>query len=679
MQSVSRARRALILGAVLACLSALADAQGITSAPPATYVAPAAPKSAPQRPIISGAQRSIRLPAPTPAELAAFKALNARPASRAKNGLAIGFGRDVPSAARAIAGSDLAWQALPGGTRVARIDVSSPGAAAVRIALSMNVTDPDVTVRFSGVAAPDKIFGPFPANRIAGAAAADGAFWTPVLEGDTGAIEIELPASVAPDAVHIDVLRVSHLAVAGAMLQGIAAKTVSDIGTAGGCEVDVACVAPSQALRDVANSTLQIVATQDDGRTLTCTATLVNDSITSFTPYVYTANHCVTSQGAASNLNAYWFFDATSCNNRNVPPYVLTVGGAMLLGRSVDYDWELLRLRDTPPSGARFSAWRADPVVPGLAALTVHHPEGDLKKVSQGTVLGYIPFDDGSSFIEMLWSRGSTEPGSSGAGLFTMQSGAGYYELRGGLFEGTAACTNPGGTDEFSRLDKALPVLRQYLTPNDANPNGEATVVEFYNRDLDHYFMSANPAEINDLDTGVHPGWVRTGYRFLAYVDPALAPPGVSPVCRFYLRPEVGDSHFYSADPAECAATAARFGASWIEESPSVFWIRAARSWDRGMPGHDASGVPVLPCRADEPSLHGRGGRAQSAARDAGMDSRGLRAGCGDHVLARAVTPGRRAPAARSFIEGDRVSAGPACIRRPRASGRRSGAPRWCP
>ena len=48
---------------------------------------------------------------------------------------------------------------------------------------------------------------------------------------------------------------------------------------------------------------------------------------------------------------------------------------------------------------------------------------------------------------------------------------------------------------------------------------------------------------------------------------------GANPVCRFYLRPGVGDSHFYSGDPNECAQTLARFGASWIYESPSVFHI----------------------------------------------------------------------------------------------------------
>src|SRR4030095_16165401 len=38
--------------------------------------------------------------------------------------------------------------------------------------------------------------------------------------------------------------------------------------------------------------------------------------------------------------------------------------------------------------------------------------------------------------------------------------------------------------------------------------------VEFYHAQLDNYVITADDKEKNDLDTGVHPGWTRTGYRF---------------------------------------------------------------------------------------------------------------------------------------------------------------------
>ncbi len=94
-------------------------------------------------------------------------------------------------------------------------------------------------------------------------------------------------------------------------------------------------------------------------------------------------------------------------------------------------------------------------------------------------------------------------------------------------------------------------------------------VVEFHHAVRNHYFMSAATAEIADLDLGVHPGWLRTGAVFKAY---ATSGTGTNPVCRFYLPPASGDSHFYSASPAECAQVQSTFP-SFTYEAPAVFHI----------------------------------------------------------------------------------------------------------
>ena len=86
-----------------------------------------------------------------------------------------------------------------------------------------------------------------------------------------------------------------------------------------------------------------------------------------------------------------------------------------------------------------------------------------------------------------------------------------------------------------------------------ASSSGQtATVVEYYNANLDHYFISALQPDITALDSGTIPGWTRTGYTFKAWLTAALAPLSASPVCRFYIPPQHGNSHFYSASPAEC-------------------------------------------------------------------------------------------------------------------------------
>jgi len=94
-------------------------------------------------------------------------------------------------------------------------------------------------------------------------------------------------------------------------------------------------------------------------------------------------------------------------------------------------------------------------------------------------------------------------------------------------------------------------------------------VIEFYNATLDHYFISIDGQEIHDLDTGVHPGWARSGLSFEAY---AVVTAGANPVCRFYIPPGYSDSHFFSAAPDECTQTHAKF--PQLEyEAPNVFYI----------------------------------------------------------------------------------------------------------
>jgi hypothetical protein len=576
----------------LAAFAALPDATAAAAAvavPPTPYVPSAiAPKAAkPQRLLSADAPpHVVALPALSSAERGLLKAANAprpakgaKPATRVAGGqpLAIGFGRSAPAAQRRLDGAALSWVALPDGGYAARVEVSSPGAAALRLGLSTDATDPDVAVRFTGAATGAPVYGPYPGNALAEAARRDGAFWSPVLEGATATLEIYRPADVPAATLQFTLARVSHLAVAGEKLRGITPKDVADIGTSQPCEIDVACVTPpSQALRDAASSVAKMVFTAADGGSYQCTGTLLGDSLATQTPYLFTAAHCIDTAVAATTLNTYWFFDARTCAQAEVPAYVLLTGGAMLLARSDDWDWALLRLNEPPPAGSYLAGWRAEPV-PGLAiGTTLHHPYGDLKKWSQGVSPGYEFLDDGTgaSFVRMQWSQGATEDGSSGSGLFTYFNPGGYYELRGGLFGGESSCSNRTGNDYFTRLDQALPYLRQYLTPDAARPGGVVPVVEFYNQQLGHYFISTDPIEINNLDTGVLTGWERTGLRFLAYSNPALAPAGTTPVCRFYMRPEVGDSHFYSASPKECAETEARFGAAWIYESPNVFYIQ---------------------------------------------------------------------------------------------------------
>ena len=91
-----------------------------------------------------------------------------------------------------------------------------------------------------------------------------------------------------------------------------------------------------------------------------------------------------------------------------------------------------------------------------------------------------------------------------------------------------------------------------------------STVVEYYHGVFDHYFITWLPNEIAILDAGTQiKGWVRTGASFKAYTS---AQPGTSPVCRYYIPPGLGDSHFFGRGTAECTATGLKNPAFYLED-----------------------------------------------------------------------------------------------------------------
>jgi hypothetical protein len=117
------------------------------------------------------------------------------------------------------------------------------------------------------------------------------------------------------------------------------------------------------------------------------------------------------------------------------------------------------------------------------------------------------------------------------------------------------------------------------------------TAVEYYNAARDHYFVTASAPDIDALDTGRFAGWQRTGESFPVGAH-AMTRLGLeytyygNPVCRFYIPPAEGDSHFFSGFPDECAAVESRFP-DFVLETSSAFYA--------GSPVPDTGVCPVMP------------------------------------------------------------------------------------
>ena len=490
------------------------------------------------------------------------KAAASSPSDRAKP-LQIGFPRDIPAASRSLPLASLPWQTLADNSLVVRIEVLVADAAAFRVAYRIDGPAVGLQMRFAG-AGRDEVYA-------SDASSGTGLIWSPVLEGSSGTLELRLMPGIDAAQFGVTLETLSHL-IASPSTMG--QKDVRHIGQSGSCNIDIACVSnPSTALLNAAKATAKMVFTTS-AESFLCTGTLLNS--TSGADFFYSAAHCISAQSAASTLNTYWFFDAVSCDSTAIPPYQLVTGGATLLVTDPTLDVTLLQLRQAAPTGAMRAAWNATVIPTNANIIGLHHPSGDLKKFSQGTMQGYGrgPAAYGSearpqfgkdSFITVRWTNGTTESGSSGSGVFTFNA-AGYYELRGGLEGGGASCSTPAGIDRYSRMDLLYTRLAPYLQPSAVIPtttSAQASMVEFFNPQSDFYFISSRESEKSLLDGAIdtlsNRLWYRTGYWFKTDPSPSST---TSSITRYFIpgaaKAATRGTHFYTAlnsDKAVITAT----------------------------------------------------------------------------------------------------------------------------
>jgi hypothetical protein len=75
-------------------------------------------------------------------------------------------------------------------------------------------------------------------------------------------------------------------------------------------------------------------------------------------------------------------------------------------------------------------------------------------------------------------------------------------------------------------------------------------------------------SEIAALDAGTISGWSRTGAGFNAFATALQS--GASPVCRYYIPPMFGDSHFFGRGTTECTSTGQRNPSFMLEDPQFV-------------------------------------------------------------------------------------------------------------
>ena len=421
---------------------------------------------------------SISLPAVTDAERAEW-------ALRDTTGpLQVGFGREIPVAYQDDLAPRLEWVTRSDRTLVSAVRVTSPGAWALRVAVSA-ILGPDATLRFFNPADPDQRFEPvtqqdFTDQNTRSAEdleLPDLPVWSPVIAGETVGMEISLPSSQALSTFSLYVDQVSHLVSHPvSSVPRYQPQRLVDIGRASCEHIDIQCANPP--VDSQAGATAKMIFTTEDGYTAACTGTLLKDGAgDSVIPYFLTAHHCIETQSVARTLVTYWDFERAACEGDDPTNILQLTGGADLLATHPESDSSLLRLRRAPPGDREYVSWDETPLAHPTEVYGVHHPAADLKKYSAGLTVDFRDIYLGPELqevrtVEVIWSQGTVEPGSSGSGLFDADG-----QLRGVLSGGIMEC---GASVVYGRLDRFFPLIRHHLDPDgdmDGNTHEAATGV----------------------------------------------------------------------------------------------------------------------------------------------------------------------------------------------------------
>ena len=248
--------------------------------------------------------------------------------------------------------------------------------------------------------------------------------------------------------------------------------TEKAFGSSGSCNMNANCPDGATWVNE-RNSVVMLVS----GSSGFCTGALINNTANDGTPYVLTANHCYSNP-------ANWIFrfnwQAENCNNPGSSPSFVSLSGATLRSRRTPTDFCLVEItggltNGTVPASYNpfFAGWDNTGNTPSTT-VCIHHPAGDIKKISFDDDAASVSQSMGSTEANSTWTvrwdrNTTTEGGSSGSPLFDQN-----HRIIGQLWGGGASCSNLNAPDYYGRVSKSWEPpgsnttnqLKHWLDPN---------------------------------------------------------------------------------------------------------------------------------------------------------------------------------------------------------------------
>jgi hypothetical protein len=336
----------------------------------------------------------------------------------------------------------------PDGSQVIVLVIKSTNANGIGVHFRGFNLAGDDEVYVYGPASDSIVCGPFTKKGPWGS----GEFWSGTISGDTAIIEFYTRAG-DKNGDAFEIFEISHIF---AEQDWRLLTNEPDILT---CERDARCYGDAEK-----NAVGRIL--YNNGGPHVCTGILLNDRAQNHIPYFLTANHCVSTQAIAQTVEVWWFYQTTYCNSGILRSGIVhSTAHANLLVAQRSNDFALLRLLSNAPGGALFSGWTSVPQAAGTAIFGLHHPGGYipptpnsyLRKAAgsiTSTNYGCLALVSGYG---INWAAGTTEPGSSGSGLWNSS-----HYLVGVLSCGPIppVCNSHNGYSKFATF---YPQIRPYI------------------------------------------------------------------------------------------------------------------------------------------------------------------------------------------------------------------------
>lgn len=351
--------------------------------------------------------------------------------------------------------NDGTWHTLPGGETICQLNIQAEGAVALMLYYK-EFYIPQGGKLFIYNAGKTHLIGAFThqSNPVSGKFASE------FVAGDDIILEYVAAPSGEKPRLHIEDIGYgyNHLYVTGK----------PSLRSENSCEVNINCEEGNdwQTEKKGVCKMVQRIGTES----YLCSASLINNTAQDFKPYILSAQHCSSNLDEAASESDYnqWVFyfhyERSECDNDSQPATYQTMVGCRMIASTPIHggsDGLLLLLNQNIPDDyyVYYNGWDRRNT-PATSGVSIHHPEGEYKKISTFTShavsTSWLDKDDNEGAKNAHWNvifsetangHGVTAGGSSGSPLFNQDK-----LIVGTLSGGSSSCEKTDGINLYGKL-----------------------------------------------------------------------------------------------------------------------------------------------------------------------------------------------------------------------------------